>query len=391
MPRRPAVTLRRGIPLGLLEHLKKTTLISRSPKYAKVILVGLNWEALQLFEFFSKKFGPDQVLMIDPKDWNEDHFFYPGPCVDRGKVSEQLLRSLIPGILLEPGQVPLFYKDQKFRPFEGRARPHELKEGEVHFKLAPNFFDPKTLLDNSTPEKMALAQKSFFKGTIHKIELKGPTDPIKPAHFNILLSNGSHIESEYLCYGRSPREFLKLADKKNRLNKKFIKFSSQFEKNFSLVATFDFNSRIIDSTQTLFIPQNQTHNWGHFIVEVISFPNSQRQLIKAHCQMSPDQLGEEDVAKKLKLLKRTLQRLFTPFSTQKYQEKIYLLDYFPYCQIADDLNKSFQHFFYFGWNAPLEKEFLQENEIGIDSQVVFNNVRSLLSIKQIQEKFQNVL
>ena len=375
--------------MGRLDHLRKRAQINGAKKHTKVLLVGLSWEAIELFHFFSKKFGPNQVLIVDPREWNEDYFFYPGPCVDRGTVSEQLLRRLIPGISLEPGQGPLFYKDQKFRPFGGRARSHELREGEVHFKLPPNFFDPKTLLDNSTPEKTALAKKSFLKGAIHKIEFKEATDSSKPALFDTLLSNGCHLESEYLYYGRSPKEFLKLTDKKNCLSKEFIKFSSQCEKHFSLVARFDFDSQIIASPQTLFIPQNQTHDWGHFIVEVLHFHNSQRQFIKAHCQMPPEQLGEEDVAKKLKLLKRTLQRLFPSFATQKYQEKIYLLDYFPFCQIPDGPNKGLQHFSYFGWNAPLEKAFLQENKIDVDSQAVFNNVRSLLSIKQIQKNFQD--
>lgn len=375
------------MPLGLFDHLKKSAEITRTHKYAKVVLVGLNWEALELFDFFVKKFGDGQVVLIDRKEWNEDCFFYPGPCVDRGEVSGQLLECLVPGILLQQGEGPLFYKDQKFRSFAGRAKSHELKDQEAYFKLTPNFFDPQTLLASNTSEKMAAAQRSFLNGNIDKIVLMETTNPVEPAHFKIVLADRYDIECEYLCYGRSPREFLQSVEDKSRLNNKLLKFSSQCEKNFSLVATFDFNFQVIESTRTLFIPQSQTHDWGHFIVEVISYPNSQRQLIKAHCQMPPDQVGEEAVAKKLKLLKRTLQRLFSYFKPRKCQEKIYLLDYFPFCQITDDPGKNFPYFSYFGWNAPLEKEFLQENKIMVDPQSVFNNVRSLLSIKQIQNRF----
>lgn len=366
--------------MGLFNHLKKIERVNRTRSYSRVVLVGLSWESLELVNFFSRKFGPRQVIMIDHKEWSEDHLFYPGPCVDRGEVSGQLLRRFIPDITLHQGQGPLFYKDRKFHSFGGRARPYHLLEGEAHYRQFPNFFDPKSFLDGNITGKLALAQKSFLNIAIKKITLREPCDLIEPAHFTIALPDHRDIECQYLFYGRSPREFLGLVEDRKQLHKAFIKFSSCFEQSYSLVATFCLKGKAIPAPQTFLIPQSQTHDRGHFILEA----SESGQMLKAHCRMS--EVGEEEVSKKLRLLKRTLRRLFPEFRKYK-EEKVYLLDYFPFCPIAEHPTGSIPHFSYFGWNAPLEKEFLRENEVVVDSQMVFNNARSLLSLQQIQQRF----
>ena len=356
--------------------------------YSRVVLVGPSWEAVELLDFFSRRFARDQVVLLGHREWSEDHLFYPGPCVDRGGVSGELLEHCIPEITLRRGRDALFYKDQKFRSFGGRAKPCELKQGEAHFRLAPNFFDPKMLLNGNASDKMALARELYTKAEIRKIALVSPTDLIERVNFKLTLSDHQDLECEYLYYGGSPCELLSLVDQKGRGERSFIEFCSQFEQSFSLVATFEFDAPVIPITQTLFIPQSQTHDWGHFIVEVLNHPGSTRQLVKACCRMSAENVAQaEEVAKKLRLLQRTLQRLFSEFSLKKCREKVYLLDYFPFSSPVDRALGSLPHFACFGWNAPLDQAFLQQNEIAVPAQSIFNNARSLLSIKQIQSKF----
>ena len=329
-------------------------------------------------------------MIIDHKEWSEDHFFYPGPCVDRGEISERLLQDFVPGISLQRGGGPLFYKDQKFRPFGGRARSYQLKEGEVYFQQFPNFFNPMAFLDGQVAQKVAHAREAFHNIEILQIDFKDTTDSdnlSRPIHFKLALSDRRELECEYLFYGRSPREFLDMVKDKERLGNEFIRYSSQFEKNFSLVAIFNFDSPLVESSQTFFIPQSQTYDEGHFIVEVEDCAESFQQVFRVHCQMLVDQVAEEDVSRKLSLLKRTLRRLFTGFTCGLREEKIYLLDYFPFCPISEEAQEGSIHFSYFGWNAPLNRKFLQDCEIVIDPQVVFNNARSLLSLKQIQSRF----
>ena len=76
-------------------------------------------------------------------------------------------------------------------------------------------------------------------------------------------------------------------------SKKFIDFSSGIPRSHSLVVTYLSKELVIESEQILFLPQSQTHDWGHFVLEVEN--TNEGQLIKAYCNVSEDEVAEEQV------------------------------------------------------------------------------------------------
>ena len=368
--------------MGFFDHLRKSDhhSVKKSKSTYRVALVGLNWATLRLFSFFAQKFGSDQVVIIEHKGWSEDHLFYPGPCVDRGESSEVLLRHFFPHISLEGGREPLFYKNKKFYQFSGRAKPYPLKEGEVYFKESCRFFEPKVLLDSCGEDIMKLAQQSLINEKIVEIDYDF-------SGFFMILGNSCEVVCESLLYGHSPREFIRLFKGSKKLKKGFIDFSSQFEKSFSLVVNFESRKKVMPSYQTFFLPQSEVHEWGHFIVEAEDILAG--QLIKVHCHMDASRMEGDEITKKIKLLKRTLKRLYPHFHPQDCREKIYLLDISPFSHTEQNQwVESLSHFAYFGWNAPLDQDFLSEKNIPIEGpSQIRNNARALLSIEQIQKQF----
>lgn len=73
----------------------------------------------------------------------------------------------------------------------------------------------------------------------------------------------------------------------------------------------------------LFIPQSMTHEWGHFLVEFETFNYQQKeQLCHVLFLIHDEEPQSEDLAQKIKLMKRVLDRVFTDI--EKHIKKEYI-------------------------------------------------------------------
>ena len=66
------------------------------------------------------------------------------------------------------------------------------------------------------------------------------------------------------------------------------------------------------------------HEWGHFICDFNDFDEvSGRQEFSCLMFVNEDEVNEEELAKKIRLMKRVVDRVFTGFTKSNYNESIH--------------------------------------------------------------------
>ncbi len=369
--------------MGMFDHLKKQKTIEYKKTFKRFVIVGQDWAALNLFNFLSDKFSKDEILIIDSKDLSQDHLFFPGPSVNRGEVSKEILeRFLGSDNEVRLGEEALFYKDQKLRSFRDRMKPFELLYSEPYFKERPLYFNQENLLEKK--QSYEEVSQCFKKTSLKSIECCLPQDLIEQSFFKVFLPNHEEIQCEYLFFGGHPKDFLNILEKNDHINSEFISTSSHIKNEKTLIVEYLMPSGTI-TPGTYFIPQSQTHDWGHFVIEIKDCANG--QILKSLCHFPSDDISEEEISKKIKLLKRSLERVFESFNGDKYHEKIWFLDMKPFDALSGDNLTQPKNFSYFGWYAPIDANYFKENNFHWDQSLIFNDARSLLSLKQIQQNF----
>ena len=98
---------------------------------------------------------------------------------------------------------------------------------------------------------------------------------------------------------------------KENLSADFIDFCTSVEVQSGISVTWKLNKEIFAEEKTLFIPQSMTHEWGHFLVEFESYNfQNKEQTCHALFLIHDDEPQSEDLASKIKLMKRVLDRVF---------------------------------------------------------------------------------
>ena len=111
---------------------------------------------------------------------------------------------------------------------------------------------------------------------------------------------------------------------------------------------------IADSKNTYFFPLSFTHDWGHFIGE---FENLEKgQLARFVTFINKEETTEEDISKKLRLLKKNFEKSFEKFDERKCREYVILREN-TYCPKIDDNylaeeKDELEKLTFIGFNAP---------------------------------------
>ena len=71
----------------------------------------------------------------------------------------------------------------------------------------------------------------------------------------------------------------------------------------------NFEKPITDKRETIFIPLSYTHEWGHFVGE-FSSDKSGKQKAEFVTFMDMDHTNEDEISKKIRLLKKNLEKIF---------------------------------------------------------------------------------
>lgn len=353
--------------------LKKVEVKQEEKTFIKNLIVGNDIFAIDLFDHLNN-LDATSVKLLSEEEITEDNFKLMGPSLIRGEENISIFKELG---LVEEAQISssCFYKDSKFHAFGSRTKPMPLLWGEEsyidnHIQLSPSEILPSLnkegLLERIKENSYGLRIKEIFRTT--------PEELIDQAFWKVCLTNGLIIECENLYWGESPSKFLELFQDKKTLSSEFIEFCESTTTPCSLYVHLDLEEKITkeeDREQTYFFPLSFTHDWGHFIGEICdSESEGYAQTAKFVTFVDKEESTEEDISKKINLLKKNLAKNFDAFDENKSKERVVLRDY-SYCPDIDDssiadgtLNED--HLIFFSFNAPL-KQAATKNTTFVDS------------------------
>jgi hypothetical protein len=324
-----------------LENSKQLT-----KKYYKHVVLGENiWASLAYLKL-AKLHGKENVKFISPNHYDKQTILTELKCnlpKLRDENNATILRDKNIHLEIFPKEnASIFYKDSKFHDFDGRAKPMTLLEDEDHFipkafsmKLEGLFSDEEW---NNLDETLNAAQDNKF---VSKITVTQPTDLVEKTNFVLTTGELEEIHCEKLYYCHSPKSLFKLISNKSELNDDLAEYCNALQERVGLTIDFDVDKEIHNCAQTVFLPQSQTHEWGHFILDFNEFnPSTKTQNFKAMMFINIDEINEEELAKKVRLLKRTIERIFPEFQKARVTEHIHFDQEF-LIRSSDDYSSSY--------------------------------------------------
>jgi len=304
---------------GLLKHfkdLKKEGHESRQITFATHLILGHDLGAVLRLLEVRRKFPDQSVKLISVRPVTRE------ALVVNAELGVTLLRSAsaVEGIykkhfnaqILPQNSHPCFYKDGKFHDFGGRAKSMDILDGESFFthngyKLRlESLFSPEEW--ETLDETLRECQEVRIPESIEKTD---PTDLVEKAEWLLTFKDFSKIKCENLYVSMSPKKFIGLVSNKESVTPELIDLCTSAHVQAAISVSWILNKEVHASEGTLFIPQSMTHEWGHFIVEFEPFNYSTKsQVCHVLFLIHEEEPQSEDLATKIKLMKRVLDRVF---------------------------------------------------------------------------------
>jgi len=364
-----------------LRGLKKKEEKTSNRIFKDTIVVGDDIFSLALFYQLKTKFGADKVFLLSERDLDDSSLILDGPSTLRGQANISLYKTYFPEMTKNINSGAEFFKDLKFKKFDGRSKSEKLLWGEEFFtqdhleinetEVFPYLKDPKFLEELNS---------CHLKNRLTQIHSYSEDD----ANWELHCSSGESYCVENLYWGLGPKEFLNLYSDKAELSNEFIQFCDGAGTHLSLIIKFIFEKPITDKEETIFIPLSYTHEWGHFVGE---FKSGSLQSAQFLAFVDKDHTSEEEVSKKIRILKKNLEKIFPEFKGSSYKEYVCLTPKSP-CQNIDDSCFPKEEFsskglFFFGVNAPLQEEKIKTDNFAYDASNVSHFMRGFVTHQEI--------
>lgn len=296
-------------------------------QFYKHLVYGENYEAVLTFLKLNQSY-PGEVKLLTRNPFYKDEIRQQLNCTLNAIRSEEVandLTGLNPRLEVFKSEDEVrFYKDTKFQKFGGRAKPHEIKKSEKFFTKPYYHFKHEALFDGAELENIDETLKaSELNKIIERIEVKKPSDLVEKVNFSLHSGENDVIDCENLYFCESPKTFFKLISNKKELDDVIGEYTASLENQGAITVHFDCDRLIYDFKGTMLIPQSMTHEWGSFVIDFGAFdPENSKQAFTVLSFLGDEDLQEEDLVKKIKLLKRVIERVFPEFSNAQYEQSI---------------------------------------------------------------------
>ena len=258
---------------------------------------------------------------------------------------------------------PQFYKDGKFHEFSGRAKSMNLLDGE-HFFLNKGYrLDIDSLFTKEDWDNLdtIIAQHIDIR-IVEGIEKTEVKDLVEKNEWLLSFKDYKKIACENLYSSISPKRFLSFLKNKEAMTPDVIDVCSSSKIQAALSLTWLMKKEFATEERTLFIPQSMTHEWGHFIVE---FENTNEgHLCHGLFLIHEEEPQTEDLASKIKLMKRVLERVFPEFEANIVKEYIRFDEDMFISDVKDNLIEQISFDYptlkFLGQMSPMKPQFSQE-------------------------------
>ncbi len=305
-----------------LKKLKKEEVKDITKVEVDNLILGGDLFALATYDFFKKKFSSENTKILTKEILNSENSTFLGPNILRGKENIEYIKNAFEyAEIEETTEASKFYKDMKFKPFGGRGKSETLLWGEEFYttpaasyslnKIFPFITEESFYTDARENQIELLYSKVFKEGDLWVVEC----------------SNGTQIYTKRLVWAESPWKFYEEAVNKEKISNEFIEFVESSKTPCALHIKLEFDKELTEQRETLLIPLSYTHEWGHFICEFsdASLENG-RQTGEFLTFIDANDTNEEDISKKIRLLKRNLEKIYPSFKEINAREFIVLTE-----------------------------------------------------------------
>ncbi len=359
-----------GFGLRAFKKLKDENAVQEKKQHFNHIVFGENYFAVLTYLKLKEKFGAGEVKLISENYIDKQSVLGEWKCSLNSIRNENIAKKLMemkPQLEILPDTHRVkFYKDSKFHEFGARAKPFEIKEGEEFFQ--DTFFNIK-LEGLFTDEQWNNLDETLKDGQLNKyldrIELTEPKDLLEKTNYILHTGEYESIECENLYWCDSPKDFYKKVENKDKINDALGELCHSVEHRSAMAVHFEVESKVFDHKGTVFLPQSVTHEWGHFICDFEDFdPATNKQNFTCLMFVNEDEVNEEDLAKKIRLMKRVIERTMPEFAKVKHNEHIHYNREMFIDNIKDELINDIEfdhsHLKFVGIGAPIGAEDSQE-------------------------------
>ncbi len=316
-----------GFGIRALKKKSQDEIETTKSQYYKYIVCGENISGVLTFMNLYRKY-PGEVKFITKNPYFKDEVLKEYqttlPSIRSQKAADALV-ALNPRLeVFKNKSESVFYKDTKFQSFEGRAKPHEMLELEKYFINTSYEMNFLGLFQNEEYENLdILLKENQLHKIISEIEVTTPTDLVEKSNFAIKTGEFESIKCEKLFYCESPRKFMSLISNKDMLTDIVSEFATAIENTPAIVVQSKSSVKLYDQAGTVIIPQSMTHDWGSFVVEFEAFQeDTQTQEFKSLMFLEGEQMQEEELAKKIRHMKRVVERVFPELSQNEISSNI---------------------------------------------------------------------
>lgn len=358
---------------GLLKHFKDARRANHEvtlSRHAKHVIVGHDLGAVLKLVELRKSFPDETVKIVTDRPLSRqillENYQYGVSTLRSPEAVEGIYRKHFNASILPEAKDPVFYKDGKFHEFGSRAKPMNVLSGEEFFTKKGYRATIASFFDTSSWENLdTLINEALDLRIFECIEKSVPQDLVEKQEWTLTFKDFTKLTCENLYVSLSPKKFLNYLAHKESLTAELIDVCSAVNTLGAISVTWILNKELHASDQTLLIPQSMTHEWGHFIVEFEKFNHQTGQgICHTLFLIHEDEPQSEDLATKIKLMKRVLERVFPDFEKHiekefiRFDEEMFVSDMKD--QTAEQMSFDYPTLKFLGQSAPMISAYSQE-------------------------------
>jgi hypothetical protein len=299
-----------------------------SAKHYRHLIIGQDLGAVLRLLEIRRSFPEESVRLISSRPVTKEalveNYEFGVSQLRSPSAVESIYRKYHSARILPQAKEASFYKDGKFHDFGGRAKSMDLRFGEDFFTHKGYRIELASLFNQEEWENLDNILRDHSEIRIFEsIEKSEPTDLVDKKEWTLTFKDFGTSTCEFLYVTMSPKRFLSYVHGKDKLTPELIDLCTSVKVQAAISVTWKLNKEIFPEERTLFIPQSMTHEWGHFIVEFDSF-NYQKKEQVCHVLflIHEEEPQSEDLAQKIKLMKRVLDRVFPDIEKHIAKESI---------------------------------------------------------------------
>jgi hypothetical protein len=314
-----------GFGIRALKKKVDNTELNTKRSFFKHVVYGESFEAVLTFLKLNKLY-PGEVKLITQNPYFYTEIIQQIHCSLNPIRNEEVASTLMglnPELEIFKSNTDVqFYKDTKFHKFGGRAKSHDLKPAESFYTQAYYSFKPEALIPSEL-ELDKVLQVHQLQKILAEIVITEPTDLVEKVNFKLATGEHEYIDCEKLYFCESPKKFFNLVKDKSTISDTLQEFIAPINEYSGICVYFECDRLVHDSSSTMIIPQSMTHDWGSFMLDFEAYnPVSNTQIIKALSFISEDDVQEEDLAKKIRLMTRVIERVLPDFAKAQVKQTI---------------------------------------------------------------------